>query len=113
MTRFFNGTMLFLAVAVIVLCAFGFHASGLRIEVHQLYPKFVLYAAVLAGAVFFRRRGIDAFVAALLIVFWMGLLCDLHVFPMFLAGRRDLPYQDAWLADLDGRLGLEVPAILG
>jgi hypothetical protein len=112
MTRFFHWTMCALAAATIGLSAWGCAASGLSIYVHQLYPKIALYAVVLAGAAYFRWRRIDSFVTSLLLVFWMGLLCDLHIYPMFLAARRALPPHDAWLASADGLLGLEVPAIL-
>src|SRR5213595_3257275 len=112
MTRLFHATMAVVVLATIAISAWGMWASGIRVQFAQLVPKILLYALILAAAAFYRWRGVPRFVAALLVVFWMGVVSDLHVFPMFLAGRQPAEFQDARLAHIDEALGLEVPALL-
>ena len=103
--------MAFVVVFVLALSAVGMWASGLRVPVHQVLPKVGLYALVLLGAAVYKYRKADQLVAALIII-RVGLLSDLHVYPMFLAGRRPVAYSDAVLARADRVLGLEVPQML-
>lgn len=112
MTRFFHGTLAVLVLTTVAISAWGMWAGDIQVQFEQLLPKFALYAVVLAGAVFYGYRGEQRFVTALLMVFWMGVVSDLHVFPMFVAGRQPADFHDAWLAQMDRALGLEVPTIL-
>jgi hypothetical protein len=96
----------------IAVSAAGMALTGIHVRFEQLLPKIGLYAVVLGGALFYRWRDEPRFVAALMIVFWMGLVSDLHVFPMFLAGRSAVPFHDDLLAQCDRALGLEVPQVL-
>ena len=67
----------------------------------------------LAGAAFYRYRGEARFVSAILAVFWMGVVSDLHLFPMFLAGRQPAPCTTtSRRRSRDRALGLEVPTVL-
>src|SRR5579863_10511251 len=112
MSRFFHATMTVLVLAVLALSAYGMWASGLYVPVKQVLPKIALYCVVLLGAAFYKYRQADRFVAALMIVFWMGLVSDLHVYPMFLAGRQPAVYHDELLVKADRMLGLEVTDVL-
>lgn len=112
MSRFFHATMTLVVLTVLAISIVGMWASGLRVSVAQVLPKIGMYCLVLVGAFFYKRRGADSLAAALMIVFWMGLVSDLHVYPMFLAGRQPADYHDALLADADRALGLEVPEVL-
>jgi hypothetical protein len=112
MSRFFHRTMALVVLAVLAGSAYGMWASGLRVPVAQVLPKVGMYVLVLIGAVFYRYRKADNFVAALMIVFWMGLVSDLHVYPMFLAGRQPVEYHDEILVAADRALGLEVTDVL-
>jgi membrane-associated phospholipid phosphatase len=112
MSRFFHATMAVLVLTVFAITAYGMWASGLRVPVAQVLPKIGMYSLVLVGAAFYKRRQADRFVAALMIVFWMGLVSDLHVYPMFLAGRQSVVYHDELLVKADRMLGLEVTDVL-
>ncbi len=102
-----------IVLATILLSAWGMQATGIRISLEQLWPKVGMYVCTLACAAFARWRGAPHFAGAFVIIFWMGLVSDLHVFPMFLAGRHSVPFSDEWLAACDHALGLEVPDVLG
>lgn len=108
MSRFFHGTMACVALGVVLLSAIGMQLSGIRVEPAQFLPKLGLYALVLAGAFFYRYRQAEQLACALFIVFWMGLVSDLHIYPMFLAGRLPGEFCDAQLAACDRLLGIEV-----
>jgi membrane-associated phospholipid phosphatase len=112
MTRFFHGTMTVVVLIVLGVSMVGLPAAGIRIQPAQLLPKICLYLFILAGAAFYRYRRADQFVASLMIVFWMGLVSDLHVYPMFLAGRSGVEFSDELLVRLDRLIGLEVTDIL-
>ena len=112
MSRFFHATMTVVVVTVLAISILGMWASGVRVSPAQVLPKIGMYALVLLGAIFYQRRQADSLAAALMIVFWMGLVSDLHVYPMFLAGRQPAAYHDALLAQADRALGLEVPQVL-
>lgn len=112
MSRFFHLTLSSIVLGGILLSAWGMTISGITLQWEQLLPKLRLYAIVLAGTLFYRWRGEPRFVAAFMIIFWMGVVSDLHVFPMFLAGRQPAEFYDVWLARADQWLGLEVPQVL-
>jgi membrane-associated phospholipid phosphatase len=112
MTRFFHVTMTLVVLITLAISIGGMAASGIRVEPHQLVPKLLLYALLLAGAAFYKYRKADALVAPLLIVFWMGLVSDLHVYPMFLAARSGAPFSDELLARADRWLGIEVTDVM-
>jgi len=112
MTRFFHGTMTVIVLIVLGITLIGLPASGIRVPFSQIVPKIAFYTAVLGLAIYCRYRGAERFSDAMMIVFWVGLVSDLHVFPMFVAGRSGVPYQDEMLAGFDQALGLEVTDVL-
>lgn len=112
MSRFFHATMMLVVLTVLVITIYGMHMTDLRVRIAQIVPKIGLYCLVLTAAAFYKYRGVDNFVSALLIVFWMGLVSDLHVYPMFIAGRQPAPFYDEHLAMIDRVLGLEVTDVL-
>lgn len=112
MSRFFHATMTLVVLVALTISAYGMHVSNIRVEFHQLLPKLALYALVLAVALFYRYRQADKLMSALLVVFWMGLVSDLHVYPMFLAGRQPVGFSDDLLAKMDARIGLEVTEVM-
>ena len=112
MSRPFHVTMAAIVLATVALSSWGMAATGIRVSAEQLWPKLGLYFSILAGAAFAYWRGAPRFANAFLIIFWMALVSDLHIFPMFLAGRQSLPFSDDLLAACDRALGLEVPDVL-
>src|SRR5262245_63918222 len=112
MTRFFHATMTVVVLIVIAISVWGMNASGIRVPFQQLLPKIGLYALILVAAAVYKYRQCDSLVAALMIVFWMGLVSDLHIYPMFLAGRQQVEYCDATLAEIDRAIGIEVMDVM-
>lgn len=112
MSRFFHATMVGVVAIALAISIGGMAASGIRVQPEQLVPKLLLYSLLLAGAAFYRYRKADRLVAPLLIVFWMGLVSDLHVYPMFLAARSGAPFSDELLARADRWLGVEVTDVI-
>ena len=48
----------------------------------------------------------------MLILFWMAAAGNLHLLPMYLAGRQHAPLSDGTLAGWDRALGVETPAVV-
>src|SRR5687767_971673 len=105
MSRLFHRTMLVVVLAMLVISAVGMWAYRVRVPALQVLPKVGLYALVLVGAAFYKYRQVDSFYSALMIVFWAGLISDLHIYPMFIIARIPQGYHDALAARADQFLG--------
>jgi hypothetical protein len=112
MSRWLQVFLAVVLAAVLVVCGIGLPATGIQIKPAQLPPRFLPFLAVLGGVAFFRYRQNESFMARLLIVFWLGLVCEIHVYPMYLAARSSAPFYDAALASWDRWLGLQTPQVL-
>lgn len=109
---YFHRTMAILVIGMILFSAIGMALSGIGVQPAQLLTKAALYLAILLGAWFYHRRGVPQFVGPLLLVFWLGLFSDLHIFPMFIAGKHGSTFYDATLASMDRWIGIETPQVM-
>jgi hypothetical protein len=107
--RWLTGAMaLTLAASVI-----GMAWTRIGVRVNVAFGMHVGFLATLfLCAWYFVRRGDQKGYHLLLIAFWMALATNLHLLPMFVAGRADAHLADATLARWDRAFGLEVTQII-
>lgn len=85
---------------------------GVRLNLALVVHAWFL-AMLFLGCWYFARRGDRKGYHLMLIAFWIVLTTNIHLLPMFLAGRADVDPADATLARWDRALGLEVTDIIG
>ena len=112
MTKTFHWTLAVVITAAMAVSLWGMRSTGLSVSVEQLLPRCALLLLLLAAASYCRWRKMDRLVAPLRIIFWMALICQLHMFPMFVAAKQTAELCDSQLVRWDRVLGLEVPQIL-
>jgi membrane-associated phospholipid phosphatase len=100
------------AAALVALSAWGMHAVKLSLSASQVLPRLIVLGLLLAGAAFYRWRKLDRAVNLILMTFWYILIGNLLLLPMYILARSNVELSDAWLARMDARLGVEVPAVM-
>jgi hypothetical protein len=110
--RRFHTTLAAVTLCVLLFSAWGLWASGITVALPGLLLRLALLALLLVGVAFYRWRQEEKLLNLLLMCFWAVLLSNLHMIPMFLAGRQSGELSDALLARMDAALGVEVPAVL-
>ena len=105
----------FLGIVTLVaalLSIYGVHAVKLTVPLSQVLLRVGLPLIPLAIAWYYRWRRVEKLKNLFLFTFWGIALHNVHGLPFYIAARQKVDLQDALLADLDRRLGLEVPDVL-
>jgi hypothetical protein len=110
--RLFYTCLASISAFTVFLSIYSLRANQLTVAESKIIPGAIGSLLLLSGAAFFRWRHVPAFVDFFIVGFWAIVLSNLHVFPMFIAGRQKVEFSDALLAKLDRYLGLEVPQVL-
>jgi hypothetical protein len=108
----FHAFMAAAALGVLAVSVYGVLAGGITVSVSQLLPRAALLAALLAGVALYRRRKEEKLLNLVAMCFWAVLFSNLHMIPMFLAGRQRVAPSDHLLARVDAALGIEVPDVM-
>lgn len=109
---FFHWTMLGLALVFLFGSVLGLYLTRTTVPFVQIVSRLPLLVALLAGAAFYRWRRLPKAVNLIMMTTWAFVFGLLHIVPMFIAARRQVPLCDDLLARLDAALGVEVPAVL-
>jgi membrane-associated phospholipid phosphatase len=108
----FHAFMAAAALAVLAVSVYGVLTGGISVSASQLLPRGALLAALLAGVALYWRRKEERLLNLVAMCFWAVLFSNLHMVPMFLAGRQQVPPSDHLLARVDAALGVEVPDVM-
>jgi hypothetical protein len=110
--RFFHLTMAAIAVLFLVGSAIGLYLTRTGVPLGQIAVRLVLLSVLLALAGFYRWRRLGKAVNLIMMAFWGITFGYLHIVPMFIAARMNVPLSDSLLARMDKAIGLEVPQVL-
>ena len=108
----FHGLMLLaglMAVAISFVCGYF---GQLTIDFADVVPKLALVLVLMAAAAQYRYRSEVKCYHSCLMVLWVIVITNLHLFPMYFAARRDVPMCDDLFAACDRMMGFEVPDVL-
>jgi membrane-associated phospholipid phosphatase len=108
----FHASMTAFIVPVAIFSIYGAYVWHIKIAPGQLLLRGALLALLLAGAAFYRWRGLPRAVNLIMMTFWGVLVTNLYLIPEHLAARRAAPWGDALLARMDAALGVEVPDVM-
>src|SRR5262245_44359406 len=110
--RFFHFTMAGIALLFLAGSAIGLPVTQTAVSLGQIAPRLALVLFLLGLAGFYHLRGLGRAVNLIMMAFWGITFGFLHIVPMFIAARVNVPLSDTLLACLDAALGLEVPQVL-
>jgi membrane-associated phospholipid phosphatase len=109
---FFHLTMTAIAALFFVGSAIGLYLTQTRVPLGQIAVRLLLLTVLLALAGFYRWRRLGRAVNLIMMAFWGITFGYLHIVPMFIAARVNVPLSDSLLAHIDKAIGLEVPQVL-
>ncbi len=99
-------------VGVVLLSLYGYAYWGLSVSLAQAMPLALILLFLAAVAAQYRWRCERKCFNVVMMVFWIVVVTNGHFFPMYMAGRVNASLVDPWLAQVDHRLGIEVPTVL-
>jgi membrane-associated phospholipid phosphatase len=108
----FHALMTAFVVPVAIFSLYGAFAWHISVAPGQLIARAALLVVLLAGAAFYRWRGLQRAVNLIMMTFWGVLISNLYLVPEHLAVRSSAPLCDDVLARMDAALGVEVPDVL-
>jgi membrane-associated phospholipid phosphatase len=108
----FHGMMLAVAAVTIGMSLYAHHFLKLTVHPIEVFPLFLFLLVLVTGALQYRWRGEHRCYNILMMVLWAIVITNFHMFPMYMAARRDIPMSDATLAAIDQAMGMEVPDVL-
>jgi hypothetical protein len=110
--RHFHATLVVFALCVLAFSAWGLWASDITVALPGLFLRLALLALLLGGAALYRWRREGKLLNLVLMCFWAVMFSNLHMIPMFLAGRQNGEFSDGLLARIDAAVGIEVPDVV-
>src|SRR5215468_5007225 len=108
----FHALMTTVVVLIGLFSIYGAYTWDIAIAPGQLILRAGLLVLLLAGAAFYRWRGLQRPVNLVMMAFWGVFISNLYLVPEHLAARRGAPWGDALLARVDSAIGVEVPDVL-
>jgi membrane-associated phospholipid phosphatase len=108
----FHAVMTTAVVLVGLFSIYGAYTWHITVAPGQLLLRAGLLVLLLAGAAFYRWRGLQRAVNLIMMAFWGVFISNLYLIPEHLAARRGAPWGDTLLARVDSAIGVEVPDVL-
>jgi membrane-associated phospholipid phosphatase len=112
MSRSFHLLLAMVTLSTVVFSIYGTRAVKLAVPASQILLRVGLPLIPLGFAYFYRWRRVEKLKNLLIVTFWGVTLQNLSGIPIYIAARQNVPLRDDLLAELDCRLGLEVPDVL-
>jgi membrane-associated phospholipid phosphatase len=113
MSRSFHLFLGVLVALTVVFSIYEMRAVRLVVPPAQVLNRVGLPLIPLGLVFFYRWRRVEKLKNLFVVAFWATTLGCLYGLPVYIAARQNVALRDGLLADLDRRLGLEVPDVLG
>jgi membrane-associated phospholipid phosphatase len=112
MSRNFHILLGVIVLSTLIFSICEARAVKLAVPTSQVVLRVSFPLVALGMAFYYRWRRADKLKNLFLATFWALTLVSLHGVPVYIAARQNVPLRDALLAEIDHRLGLEVPEVL-
>ncbi len=108
----FHGLMAVTACIAILISVLAGYFGQLTIGFIDCLPRIAIVVALAVAALQYRYRDEVKCYQICMMVMWVILITNVHLFPMYFAARLDVPMHDGILASFDQMMGLEVTDVL-